>query len=453
MLKRILGIFQPRSTPSPQIKLQIIPRDNHSVSRKQISASALKVLYRLNEAGYEAFLVGGSVRDLLLGITPKDFDVATNATPEQVRHVFKNCRLIGRRFRLAHVHFGPEIIEVATFRSSHDKGEESEGRTSDHGQILRDNVYGNQQEDAIRRDFTINALYYSVKDFSVHDYAGGMTDIQQRMLRMIGDPGVRYREDPVRILRVIRFAAKLDFNIAPETANPIPSLVNLLSNVPPARLFDEILKLFMAGHGVKTLHLLMQYGLLGQLVPDTAESLTHHTTGSRLIELALQSTDDRVQAGKPVTPAFLFAALLWPPVQAHYQRLMQGHDMPPMQAMHSAAYEVIERQIKVTALPKRFSIPMREIWEMQLRISKRQGRRSTEMLRHPRFRAAYDFLLLREQSGEHLDNMGKWWTELQRANPNVEIDHSLLSEEGDDERSAPRKKRRRRPRKRPPASQ
>jgi poly(A) polymerase len=451
MLKRFIGLFQTRATPAPQIKLHIIPRDHHNVSRKNISPAALKVLYRLNEAGYDAFLVGGSVRDLLLGFTPKDFDVATSATPEQVKQVFKNCRLIGRRFRLAHVHFGPEIIEVATFRNSHDKGDDGDGHTSDHGQILRDNVYGNQEEDAIRRDFTINALYYSVKDYSVYDFASGISDIETRTLRMIGDPATRYREDPVRILRVLRFAAKLDFNIAPETAAPVPELAELLKNVPPARLFDELIKLLMTGHGRRTLELLNEYQLLEHLLPETASYFNKHDASRKLVNLSLQSTDERVKAGKPVTPAFLFGALLWPGVYERQQKL-ELDGLPPMQAMQAAAYEAVECQIRVTALPKRFSIPMKEIWEMQIRLSRKQGKRSIELLRHPRFRAAYDFLLLREATGENLDHMGKWWTDLQNANPAVQVDRSMSFEDEEERPRDKRPRRRRPPRKRAPAN-
>ncbi len=453
MLKRFFGLFQSRDPsrdrPPTKVQLRIIPRDHHTISRKNISANALKVLYRLNEGGFDAYLVGGSVRDLLLGISPKDFDVATNATPEQVRHIFKNCRLIGRRFRLAHVHFGPEIIEVATFRSSHDKGEEGEGHTSDHGQILRDNVYGNQEEDAIRRDFTVNALYYNVRDFSVHDYAGGLEDIENRTLRMIGDPLTRYREDPVRILRAIRFAAKLDFSIAPETAAPVRELAGLLSNVPSARLFDEVLKLLMTGHGRRTLGLLTEYNLLEHLLPDTAAFCARSEQARNLVQLSLQSTDERVQSGRTVTPAFLFAALLWPAVFDREQ-LLEQEGLPPMQAMQAAAYEVVERQIRITALPKRFSLPMKEIWEMQIRLSRRQGRRSVELLRQPRFRAAYDFLLLREASGEHLDHIGQWWTELQQANPTVHPEPEASGEASDDNQRVRRPRRRRPPRKRAP---
>ncbi|OZG70053.1 poly(A) polymerase [Hahella sp. CCB-MM4] len=415
MLKKFIGMIR-SGTKSPQrFSLNIIPRDQHNVSRKQISPNALKVLYRLNSAGYEAFLVGGGVRDLLLGEHPKDFDIATNATPEQVRAQFNNCRLIGRRFRLAHVRFGREIIEVATFRASHQKADDDahSAATSDSGQILRDNVYGNQEEDALRRDFTVNALYYGVKDFGIYDYAGGIQDLENRLLRLIGDPETRYREDPVRMLRAARFAAKLDFNIEDKTAAPIPRLAQLLLNIPPARLFEEVLKLFLSGKAEPTFAILRELDLFKFLFPSTDQLINEgHPYAQKLVVQALTNTDQRINADKPVTPAFLFAALLWPATQQLLLRYLED-GIPPIPALHKASQKVIDSQVKHTALPKRFSQPMKEIWELQLRLPRRRGKSAQTLAEHPRFRAAYDFVLLREASGEDLQGLGKWWTEFQ----------------------------------------
>ncbi len=390
-----------------------IPRSDHIITRSNISENALKVLYRLRKAGYESHLVGGGVRDLLLGREPKDFDVATNATPEEVRALFRNCRLIGRRFRLAHVHFGPEIIEVATFRGRHDGDEEGDGRI-ENGIILRDNVYGSIEEDAWRRDFTVNALYYDIDDFSVVDFTGGMADLEAGRLRMIGDPAVRFREDPVRMLRAIRFAAKLGFRIDAASEQAILELRPLLREVPPARLFDEVLKLFLGGYAVETYELLRHYGVFGELFPDTERELEReaghfpHT----LIARALANTDRRIEAGRPVTPAFLFAALLWDSVRAAALRL-QDEGRSPLESMQIAGDAVVARQVQRVACPKRFSLQSREIWTMQERLTKRNGNAPFRLFELPRFRAAYDFLLLRAESGEPVEELAQWWTRFQ----------------------------------------
>ncbi len=302
----------------------IVARPDHNISRANISRNALKVLYRLREGGFQAFLVGGSVRDLLLGVTPKDFDIATDAHPEQVAELFRNCRLIGRRFRLAHVRFGREIIEVATFRAGGDEAHDDRVQ-DDAGRILRDNVYGSIDEDVWRRDFTSNALYYNIADFSIWDFTGGFQDVHDRVLRLIGDPETRYREDPVRMLRAIRFAAKLGFSIAPDSAAPIARLAPLLAEVPPARLFDEMLKLFQGGHGLRVYELLVQYGLFGQLFPHTHASLSgpHGDALEKLLRLALANTDARVAEDKPVTPTFLLAVLLWGPIRERAALLLE----------------------------------------------------------------------------------------------------------------------------------
>jgi len=395
----------------------IITRDHHSISRRDISDNALKVLYRLKDAGYQAFLVGGGVRDILLGTQPKDFDIATDAHPEQVHKLFRNSILIGRRFRLVHVRFGREIIEVATFRASHlDSQNSNQAKQADSGMLLRDNVYGTVDEDAMRRDFTINAMYYNIKGFAIHDFAGGIKDMQDRNIRMIGDPQTRYREDPVRMLRAIRFAAKLDFDIDPNTAEPMHNLGHLLEPIPAARMFEEVLKLLLSGNGEQTYYLLRDFDLFKYLFPATDAAIEADTSEDFQVEdfviLALRNSDERIAQGKSVTPAYLFAALLWHPLQ---QRLSKITNMPPIPAMHQAAQDVILQQVKHTSIPRRFSTPMKEIWDMQLRLPRRHGNRAAELVENKRFRAAYDFVLLREASGEQLENLGEWWTEYQFA--------------------------------------
>jgi poly(A) polymerase len=304
-----------------------IPRPDHEISRASISSAALKVLYGLKEAGYQSFLVGGGVRDLLLGREPKDFDVGTDATPEEIRNLFRSCRLIGRRFRLAHVRFGREVIEVATFRARHDEqsGEGSDSAHSEEGRILRDNVFGSLEEDAWRRDFTVNALYYDIKNFSVVDYVGGLDDLKAGTLKLIGDPEQRYREDPVRMLRAVRFAAKLGFRIHPDTEEPMHDLGQLLEDIPSARLFEEVLKLFLGGCALTTFELLRHYDLFRYLFPMTDEALSHEEEGFPItfVARALENTDNRLAENKPVTPAFLYAALLWEPVRLRTQELIE----------------------------------------------------------------------------------------------------------------------------------
>jgi len=414
----------------------VIPRDQHCISRANISKAALKVLYRLKDAGYDAYLVGGGVRDLLLGREPKDFDVATNATPEQVKATFRNCRLIGRRFRLAHVHFGREIIEVATFRAN--RPADAALAQTDNGMILRDNVYGTIEEDALRRDFTVNALYYNIRDFSVVDYAGGMQDLQEGVLRLMGDPETRYREDPVRMLRAARFAAKLGFRLHPDTEAPIAELAGLLADVPPARLFEEVLKLFMAGYGVASFEKLRQYGLFAQLFPDTEEALASEEEGfpHTMVLQGLNDTDERVRQGKPVTPAFLFAVLLWEPVRLRAQAL-EAEGLAPYTALQLAAGDLVERQSTRVAIPRRFSTPMREIWTMQSRFHYTKGKRPQRLAAHPRFRAAYDFLLLRARAGEVDPALAEWWTRFQ------EEGGAPPAAVADGEAPAPRSRRRR----------
>ena len=398
----------------------ILPRAEHGISRANISPNALKVLYRLKDAGYEAYLVGGSVRDLLLGREPKDFDVATSASPEQVEQEFRNCRLIGRRFRLAHVRFGDEIIEVATFRASGaaDTDEDAGLAQDGTGRILRDNIYGTVEQDAERRDFRVNALYYDIRDFSVHDFTGGLQDLREGVVRLIGDPDVRYREDPVRMLRAVRFAVKLGFKLHPDTEAPIVKLGPLLADVPAARMFEEVLKLFLYGFGEQAFEALRHHGLFAQLFPRTEAALAIEEQGFPrvFIAKALASTDHRVQNDMPVTPAFLFAALLWEPVRQAAARL-EAEGLHPSEALRRASFEVVEEQVKSVAIPRRFSTPMIEIFQMQPRFAQRQGKRPQRLMTHPRFRAAYDFLVLRAQAGEAEMELADWWTQLQTDNP------------------------------------
>jgi len=374
---------------------------------------------RLRSRGYQAYLVGGAVRDLLLGGHPKDFDVATDATPEAVHGLFRNSRIIGRRFRIVHVRFGREIIEVTTFRGHHDNGDkqasEAEGnhsRQSASGRLLRDNVYGTLEEDAVRRDLTVNALYYDAGKFEVFDHVHGLADLERRSICIIGEPAVRYREDPVRMLRVLRFAAKLGFDIDRDTARAIPGCARLLGEIPAARLFDEFLKLFLAGRAAATLELLLRYDLLQYLFPETSEQLHRDETALALMRAAMANTDQRIAREQAVTPAFILAALLWPVAMRQSRHLQQRGD-PPMAAMHSAAQQTIAEATHHISIPRRFSQPMREIWEFQLRLRRLQGRKTAELVDHRRFRAAYDFLLLREQAGEDTGDLGAWWTEFQ----------------------------------------
>jgi poly(A) polymerase len=430
---------------------RIVPRDAHCISRKDISPNALRVLYRLREGGFAAYLVGGAVRDLLIGLHPKDFDVATDATPEQVKSLFRNCRLIGRRFRLAHVIYGREIIEVATFRANEDDGS-GDRQTVSEGRLSRDNVYGTVEDDAVRRDFTANALYYAIEDFSVRDYVGGFEDVQARVLRLIGDPEARYREDPVRMLRAVRLAAKLDFSIEPAAADPIPLLAPLLLGAPPARLFDECLKMFMAGHAEQSFLALEKHGLLQALFPETAKALATNRSGAlreTLIQ-ALRSTDLRVAEDKPVTPAFLFAALLWP-AYCRELAVLQKSGVDPLVAQQRAADRVTLHQAERIALPRRFSLPMQEIWLLQPRFSQRLRKRVFRLLAHPRFRAAFDFLELRMSGNPELEEEVAFWREAQLQSPEhlaVSLEsknnNSRNASDPDAARPKPRNRRRRR---------
>ncbi|MEX2489667.1 MAG: polynucleotide adenylyltransferase PcnB [Pseudomonadales bacterium] len=380
------------------------------LSYDNISTNALKVVNRLATSGYQAYLVGGCVRDLLLGKVPKDFDVATDAHPEDVRGLFRNSRLIGKRFRIVHVHFGPEIVEVATFRAPH-TARSHQSNHSDGGMILSDNVFGTFEEDVFRRDFTMNALYYDPEADAIYDLVEGVKDVEAGQIRLIGNPESRCREDPVRMLRAIRFRARLDFVIEPATAEPIRRLGFLLQDIPAARLFEEVLKLFMTGYGVRAYELMLEYDLLAWMFPDTRRTMESFPTG-KLIRAALVSTDNRIAASMPVTPAFIFASFLWYPFVEEKQRL-ENEGVTNIEAFQIAAETVIARQQLFTSIPRRFTGMMRDIWNLQFRLPVRHGRRAERLVTHKRFRAAYDFLLLREEAGEDLNGLGKWWTEYQ----------------------------------------
>nr|WP_228517895.1 polynucleotide adenylyltransferase PcnB [Aliidiomarina indica] len=430
----------------------VIPRSEHPISRQDIPENALKVLYRLHKAGFEAYLVGGCVRDLLLGVTPKDFDVATNASPEQIKALFRNCRLIGRRFRLAHIVYGRDIIEVATFRGHHpdeedeqpasqEKGKENVSKQSDHGLLLRDNVYGTIEEDAERRDFTVNALYYSIADFAIYDFANGIADLEQGLLRLIGDPEQRYREDPVRMLRAVRFATKLGLRIEEHTAAPIHPLASLLDHIPPARLFEEFLKLFLNERAEANFEQLHHYGLFTRMFPLLRSALKQSTSVEyKMVQQVFADTDARLRSEKGVNPAYLFAALLWYPMQAHAEEIMAEGGLAEFDAFAISAADVVGRQSRSISIPKRFSLPMRDIWMLQLRLRQTHPRRAIRLLSHPKFRAAYDFLLLRAkvEGNSELQELGDFWTQYQKKNPVPEAS----THTGPRKRTGPRRGRR-----------
>ncbi len=420
----------------------------------------MKVLYRLNKSGYEAYLVGGGVRDILLGLKPKDFDIATNATPDQIKDLFRNCRLIGRRFRLAHIVFGREIIEVATFRGHHDsapkqtKDNAKTSKQNDEGMLLRDNIYGSIEEDAERRDFTINALYYSSKDFKVYDFANGVQDVENRIIRMIGDPATRYREDPVRMLRAIRFATKLDMQISPETKAPIKELSSLMASIPAARMFEEFLKMFISGKAIANFEQLREYDLFRYFFPAVDQALNAKTTSEEekssqekllaLITLSMSNTDKRINNDQRVTPAFLFAAMLWYPLQKYIKQINAAQQLAPQDAFFAALNEIMPEQQRSISIPKRFQGVMKDIWILQDKLGRREGKRAFKTFEHPKFRAGYDFLLLRaeiEQSTE-LQELAQWWTDFQEVSTDAKTQmiRSIKTAPGS-KRRTPRKRR------------
>ncbi|HEY6822049.1 MAG TPA: polynucleotide adenylyltransferase PcnB [Burkholderiales bacterium] len=435
-IRRVLGL--------PSHAMLRVPREKHGLSRDSISPAAAKVCTVLREAGFQAYVVGGAVRDLLLGIEPKDFDVATDARPEQVKPLFRRALIIGRRFRLVHVMLGPETVEVSTFRAATpEAGNDAQGGhlRDEHGRVLRDNVFGSQEEDAIRRDFTVNALFFDPATEEVVDFHGGLADLKKRTLRVIGDPTTRYREDPIRMLRAVRLAAKLGLTLDGATREPIRSLAPLLDRVPPARLFDEMLKLLLSGHASACLRQLREVGLHKGVLP-LLDVILEQPLGERFVTLALAQTDERVLADRPVSPAFLFAALLWHEVLAAWKaRQARGERSIP--ALEHAMDEVLEAQCEKLAITRKLTATMREVWVMQPRFDQRSGQRAYRLLESPRFRMAYDFLALRAASGEVPADIEVWWRSFQSAD--AESRKAMLLPD-----TGPRKRRRRR-RKRPAA--
>jgi poly(A) polymerase len=436
MIRRLLERLLPASGRNPRI----YGADDHPIRRSQISRGALQVTDRLHEAGYKAFVVGGAVRDLLLGIEPKDFDVATDAEPEKVKPLFRRAYLIGRRFRLVHVHVGAETIEVSTFRGR----QTGDDATDEHGRLLSDNVYGTQAEDAARRDFTINALYFDPATEQVWDFVGGVADIRKRRLRLIGTPATRFREDPVRMLRAVRLAAKLGVTIEPKTAAPMQKLAELVQNVPPPRLFDEMEKMLLSGHATETVRALRAQGLHHGLLP-LLDVILEQPLGQRFIELALANTDARVRDGRGASPGFLFACLLWHEVLAAWNAAIAKGDRP-MPALFAGMDKVLDAQAQRLAIPRRFEATIKEIWSLQPRFEQRHGSRPVRLLEHPRYRAAWDFLELRCASGElegERAQLAQWWARFADAGP--EERERMLHP---DEAGKPRKRSRGRGRKR-----
>jgi poly(A) polymerase len=438
-----LKTLLPRKKKAVRIETRRIPRAEHPISRSQFTQGTLRTLYGLKDAGYQAYVVGGGVRDLLAGETPKDFDIATDAHPEDVKRIFRSCRLIGRRFVICHVRWGSEIVEVTTFRGAIT----DEHERDQTGRILTDNEYGTLETDAFRRDFTVNALYYDIRDYSIVDFAGGLHDMQARRIRLIGDPELRYREDPVRMLRAVRIANKLGFEIEKDTAEPIPRLAGLLREIPPARLFDEVIKLLQSREALANLQGLHRYGLLKQILPVTDAAINDARHGEFLRQ-ALVNTADRLASDQTVSPAFLYAALLWPGVAREYQRLVQGEGQHPNVAIAQAGESVLARTLSTIMIPKRFSLPMREIWTLQPRLEQTRGARAKRLLTHPRFRAAYDFLLLRASCGEVPQALADGWTRAQAGEmalpAPVEAGEEVADEAADGSSAPARRKRRRR---------
>ena len=415
MLRRFINLVakkkkKPEASTFPSDRQPlIVPRKQHGLSRSDISENALKVLYRLKKNGYDGFLVGGGVRDILLGFHPKDFDVVTNAHPEQIRSSFNNCRLIGRRFRLAHVFFGRDIIEVATFRAASDHL--AHGTTNEQGMLVRDNAYGTLEEDVWRRDFTVNALYYNIKDFSIIDYVGGLDDLNHKILRMIGDPATRFIEDPVRMLRAVRLACKLEFSLADDLPKPMFEHAHLISNVPSARLYEEALKLFHSGKVLLVVKMMQEFNLFQPLFPRVVEALRHDWF-KEFLNAVFISTDQRIHEGKSVNPAFIFSALMWGPLRAMISSVRAEQGIGEFPATLVSAERVLQEQRKTLSLPKRITLMMKEVWMMQLRFERRKSKQAERLLQDPRFRAAYDFFLLRAQTGDADKEVAGWWQDL-----------------------------------------
>lgn len=440
-IRKILGVKNKSDDASANKKPTVLSHKDHGIDPELVSANAIRITQTLQENGFKAFVVGGAVRDLLTGVKPKDFDIATNATPEQVKRLFRRAFIIGRRFQIVHVMFGQDLLEVTTFR-----GAATDGAPKDeHGRVLRDNTFGEQYEDAARRDFTVNAMYYDPASQIVLDYHGGMKDIKKKTLRIIGVPEARYREDPVRMLRVVRFAAKLGFTIDASTRAPIAIMAPLINNVPAARVFDETLKLLTSGHAMACLQQLRKEGLHHGLMP-LLDVVLEQPLGEKFVTLALANTDERVQQGKPVSPGFLFASLLWHQVVEKWEAYKAAGEFP-IPALHLAADDVLNTQTDALAIQRKIGSDMRDIWAMQPRFEKRVGKTPYKVLEHPRLRAGYDFLLLRCASGEIDEEIGEWWTDFMEGD-SVERDR-LINTKPKATEAGPKKRkpRRRAPRK------
>jgi len=432
--KFISRVFSGKKPRAGHHEPAVIPVSTHGITRDRISSGSRRVCETLQQHGHKAYVVGGAVRDLLIGAEPKDFDVATDATPEEVRRYFRRARIIGRRFQIVHVMIGQETLEVTTFRGLLDE----KTKTDEHGRVLHDNVFGSHAEDAARRDFTANALYYDPASEAVIDYHHGVGDLKQKTLRMIGEPRTRYREDPVRMLRAVRLAAKLGLIIDPAARTPIREMAGLLENVPPARLFDEMLKLLTSGHSVKCITQLRDEGLHHGLLP-MLDVILEQPMGEKFVMLALENTDQRVRQGKGISPGFLFATLLWHEVLVHWEKL-KAKGEPKIPALYQAMDTVIDVQGEKLAITRRIAGDIKDIWALQPRFEQRAGKRPYALLEQPRFRAGYDFLLLRAESGEIDAEMAEWWTHFQKAEGHERAEMLLPEQAGDKKKRRRRKK-------------
>ena len=434
LMTRVFGRKPLAATGDPAI----LGVNKHGIRREDISSGSRRTVETLQEHGYTAYVVGGAVRDLLVGLTPKDYDVATSATPEQVRHCFRRSRIIGRRFQIVHVQAGSETIEVTTFRGHHEHQGGNKAQTDSEGRVLRDNVFGNQKDDAARRDFTVNALYFDPTSETIIDYHRGMADVKQKTLRMIGDPTTRYREDPVRMLRAVRLAAKLNLTIDPATRQPISELSSLIENVPPSRLFDEMLKLLTSGYAVKCVTQLRAEGLHHGLLP-LLDVILEQSLGERFVLLALKNTDQRVLEGKSISPGFLFATLLWNDVLSKWDALKAGGERP-LPALFLAMDDVLNVQAEKLAITRRVAADIKDIWTLQPRFEQRSGKRPYGVLEQPRFKAGYDFLLLRAESGEVDNELAQWWADFMNKDGDARA-AMLLPPKPDDAKKRRRRKR------------
>jgi len=434
-ISRVLGRKTSSSTEEPAV----IGVNRHGIRREHISSGSRRTVETLQEKGYKAYVVGGAVRDLLAGITPKDYDVATNATPEQVRQCFRRSRIIGRRFQIVHVLMGSETIEVTTFRGHHTEHSGSKAQTDDQGRVLRDNVFGSEKDDAARRDFTVNALYFDPNSETITDYHHGVADLKQKTLRVIGDPKTRYREDPVRMLRAVRLAAKLDLTIDPEAARPIREMAELIENIPPSRLFDEMLKLLTSGHAVKCVKQLRADGLHRGLLP-MLDVILEQPLGERFVMLALENTDTRIRDGKATSPGFLFATLLWHEVLSKWEALKASGERG-IPALFLAMDAVLDVQAEKLAITRRIAGDIKDIWALQPRFEQRSGKRPYGVLEQPRFKAGYDFLLLRAESGEVENELAQWWTNFMNRDGEARAAMLLPQPKGDEAKKRRRRKR------------